>query len=113
MDKVLFYMASMRGNAVRLAVPAAAQLKLIEEAHAESPAGHFAPRSVYNSLSKRYYWERMYSDVHIVDALSVLHMVGPDKDRKLPSNQFQFLAPLRELVLRLCKCHKWSVGIDM
>ena len=47
-----------------LPVLVAAELKMIEETHAGILASHFPTRSVYNSLSKRYWWERKYSVVH-------------------------------------------------
>ena len=111
MDKVLFYVDSTRDNAMRLAVPVAAHLKFLEEAHAGSFAGHFTPRSVHpNDIGGR---ECIVMCIAVaVDALPVLLMVGLDEGRKLPSSQFQFLAPLRELVLTSCKCHRQSVGID-
>ena len=39
-------------------------VKLTEETHAGSLAGHFPAISLFNTLSRVYWWEGMYSDVH-------------------------------------------------
>ena len=64
MDGVLYFVDGARGGNLRIVVPDTVKEKLMEEAHAGSLAGHFAARSLYNTLSRMYWWEGMYSDVH-------------------------------------------------
>ena len=63
-DGVLFYVDVARENSLRVAVPSNSQRKLLEEIHGGSLSGHFAARSMYNTLARRYWWEGMYGDVH-------------------------------------------------
>ena len=64
MDGVLYFVDGARGGNLRIVVPDTVKEKLMEEAHAGSLAGHFAASSLYNTLSRMYWWEGMYSDVH-------------------------------------------------
>lgn len=81
--------------------------------HSGSLASHFA-RSVYNSLSKIYWWERMHSDVHCYchKCLTRAAYGGTGQTHKLPSKSIPVSAPLRELLLTSCKCHKQRMGIN-
>ena len=63
-DDVLFYVDVARENSLRVAVPSNSQRKLLEEVHGCKPSGHFAAKSMYNILARRYLWDRMYGDVH-------------------------------------------------
>ena len=45
-----------RENSLWIAVPANSQRKMLEEAHGGCLSGHFAARSMYNILARRYWW---------------------------------------------------------
>ena len=53
-DGVLFYVDVARENSLRVAVSSNSQRKLLEEIHGGSLSGHFAARSMYNTLARRY-----------------------------------------------------------
>ena len=63
-DGVLCYVDSARGNRSRIAVPDSLKSELMREAHAGSLSGHFAAKSLYDTLTRLYWWDGMYGDVH-------------------------------------------------
>ena len=63
-DGVLWYVDSARGGISRLVVPKSMQQKLLEETHSGPYAGHFAAKSLYDKLARRYWWRGMYVDVY-------------------------------------------------
>ena len=91
-DKVLFCVDSMRENNLRIAVPASAKQKLMEEAHAGSMADHVAP-----SLSKRYWWEWMYSDVRAHGCLTCAAYGGTGCWQKAPLKSIPVSSPLERV----------------
>ena len=56
----MFYVDVLREKSLRVAVPSNYKRKLLEESHGGSLSGHFAARSMYNVLARRYWWEEMY-----------------------------------------------------
>ena len=64
MDGVLYFVDGGRGGNPRIVVPDGVEEKLMEEAHTGSIAGHFAARSLYNTLSRVYWWRGMYGDIY-------------------------------------------------
>ena len=87
-DGVLVYVDLVHENNLCLNAPALAKQKLMEEAHAESMAGQFAPKSVYKSAIVWIGCTAMY--MHIVDyALPVQLMVAQVTNRKPHSSLFQ------------------------
>ena len=62
-DGVLYYVDSTRGNRPRIAVPDSLRSELMREAHAGSLSGHFAAKSLYDTLTRSYWWDGMYRDV--------------------------------------------------
>ena len=63
-DDILYYVDKKLNNRKRIVVPKCCRHKLMQEAHAGSFAGHFAAKGMYDSLSRLYWWEGMYSDIH-------------------------------------------------
>ena len=63
-EGVLWYVDSARGCRPRLVVPRSLQQKLLHETHSGPYAGHFAAKSLYDKLARRYWWRGMYADVH-------------------------------------------------
>ena len=64
LEKILYRVDSTTGGKPRLCVPAAKRESLMAEAHAGRFSGHFSPKAVHTTLAKRYWWDRMYRDVH-------------------------------------------------
>ena len=46
----------------RVAVPKHLQRQIMEECHGGSMGGHFSGRRLFSTLSRRWWWERMYTD---------------------------------------------------
>jgi len=63
-DNILYYVDKKPNNRKCIVVPKCCQDKLMQEAHAGSFAGHFAAKGMYDSLSRLYRWEGMYSDIN-------------------------------------------------
>ena len=55
---------SDRKDRVRLVVPEVLRMQLMEEVHSVSFSDHFAIKSLYRKLCKRYWWRGMYFDVY-------------------------------------------------
>ena len=62
-DGVLFFVSPTAPTLMRLAVPSCLKQTLMKEHHNGRFAGHFAERKVYSTMSKRYWWKGMRSDV--------------------------------------------------
>ena len=62
-DGVLYFIDSSRSHRTRIAAPSTIQETLLQESHSGSLAGHFSPKSVYEKLARRYWWEGIYTDV--------------------------------------------------
>lgn len=74
MDGVLFFVSPTAPTLMSLAVPSCLKQTLMKEHHDRRFAGHFAERKVYSTMSKRYWWKGMRSDVskfcvHLGEAL--------------------------------------------
>ena len=63
MDGVLFFIGPSAPDLWRLAVPQCLKQTLMKEHHDGRFAGHFAERKTYATMSKRYWWKGMRSDV--------------------------------------------------
>ena len=61
-DNVLYHCGNKDGNPLQLCVPKVDRERLVMDVHSGTFAGHFSPRAVYNTLSKRYWWKGMYRD---------------------------------------------------
>ena len=64
LEKLLYRVHPSKDGQLRLCVPKSKREALIAEAHAGKLSGHFSPRAVYLTLTKRYWWDGMYKDVH-------------------------------------------------
>lgn len=62
-DGVLHYLSPALPDCWWLAVPASLQMILMKEHHDGKFAGHFAERKTYVTLSVRYWWQGMTTDV--------------------------------------------------
>ena len=62
-EGVLYLIDSSRSHRLRIAAPSTIQETLLKENHSGLLAGHFSPKSVYEKLARRYWWEGMYRDV--------------------------------------------------
>ena len=60
---VVFFITD-RKDRVRLVVPEVLRMQLMEEVHSGSFSDHFAIKSLYRKLCKRYWWRGMYFDVY-------------------------------------------------
>ena len=63
LDGVLYYVDPGGQRRLRIAVPKGMREKLMEETHSGPFGGHFAARSLYNTLAQHYWWDDMYGDV--------------------------------------------------
>uniref|UniRef100_A0A1X7UNW9 Integrase catalytic domain-containing protein n=1 Tax=Amphimedon queenslandica TaxID=400682 RepID=A0A1X7UNW9_AMPQE len=61
-EGVLYYCGVKDGSPLRLCVPLLEREKLLKNIHSGTFAGHFSSRSVYKTLTKRYWWKGMYRD---------------------------------------------------
>ena len=64
LDGILYYVDPARKDRTRLVVPRVLRQKLMEETHSGGFAGHFAVKGLYEKLSRRYWWDGMYSEVY-------------------------------------------------
>ncbi len=63
LDGILFYV-NPKDNTRRAAVPEHLREGIMKENHDGPLAGHFAGRRLYNTLSRHWWWDGMYSDVY-------------------------------------------------
>ena len=61
-DNVLYHCGNKDRNPLRLCVLKVDRERLLKDMHRGTFTGHFSPRAVYNTLSKRYWWKGMYRD---------------------------------------------------
>ena len=61
-DNVLYHCGNKDGNPLRLCVRKVDRERLLKDTHSGTLAGLFSPKVVYNTLSKQYWWKRMYRD---------------------------------------------------
>ena len=63
-DDVLYFVDPSRKDCPRLAVPEAMKEPIMKENHSGAFSGHFSARGLYEKLTRRFWWDGMYSDVH-------------------------------------------------
>ena len=64
LDGVLYLVDQRKNTRKRAVVPAHLKTQLIEGVHGEPLAGHFSSHRIFNTLSRSWWWEGMYKDVH-------------------------------------------------
>ena len=63
-DDVLYFVDPSRKDRPRLAVPEAMKEPIMKENHSGAFSGHFSARGLYEKLTRRFWWDGMYSDIH-------------------------------------------------
>ncbi len=63
LDGVLYRIDSSRQDRLRTCIPECLKREIMQGAHAGKFSGHFAARSTYATLARRYWWDGMYRDV--------------------------------------------------
>ena len=63
-DDVLYFVDLSRKDCPRLTVPEAMKEPIMKENHSGAFSGHFSARGLYEKLTRRFWWDGMYSDVH-------------------------------------------------
>ena len=63
-DGVLYHIDGRRGTKSRIVVSQSVREQLMSENHSGRFAGHFSARGLYEKLAQRFWWPRMYSDIH-------------------------------------------------
>ena len=85
-DNVLHHCGNKDGNPLQLCVLKVDRERLLKDAHSGTFTGHFSPRAVYNTLSKQYWWKRMYWDTqaHCRGCLTCASYEGAGRRMKPP-----------------------------
>ena len=98
-DGVLYLIDSSRGHRLRMAAPSTTQESLLKENHSGSFAGHFSPKSVYEKLARRYWWEGMYRDVvqHCKACLTCASYRGAGHRNKPPLKPIEVGGPFERV----------------
>ena len=61
-DQILYFIDVKQGNLQRFVVLHHLTQQIMTEYHSSIMSGHFSGVRLYNTLSKRWYWEGMYTD---------------------------------------------------
>ena len=61
-SQILYFVDAKQNNLRRVVVPCHLRQQLMTEYHSSVMSGHFSGVRLYNTLCKRWYWERMYTD---------------------------------------------------
>ena len=111
-DQVLYYVDPKRANRRRAVVPQQLQKSIMDENHRGPMGGHFSGNRLFNSLSRHWWWEGMYSDVshYVRNCPECVTVSGGGRVNRLPLHPIPVQRPFQIVGVDIMELPKTTRG---